>query len=65
MLSKNRVFENVFSKESNKNDYFVILNDINSILMNYPNLTNKQKLDYCNSQRYFMKLYLKEVLKCH
>ncbi len=62
MLSKSRVFEIVFSKENNKNEYLVILNDIHSILSNCSNLTNKQKLDYCNSQRYYMKLYLREVL---
>jgi hypothetical protein len=43
-------------------EYLSISTDIHSILSNYPNLPNDQKLDYCNSQRYFMKLYLKEVL---
>ncbi len=62
MLSKSKTFEIVFNKESNKNEYLIILNDIHSILSNCSNLTNNQKLDYCNSQRYYMKLYLKEVL---
>ncbi len=43
-------------------EYLSISVDIHSILSNYPDLTSDQKLDYCNSQRYFMKLYLKEVL---
>ncbi len=63
MLSENRVFENVFRKENTKNEYLVILNDINSILINCSNLTNNQKLEYCNNQRRYIKLYLKEVLK--
>ncbi|MFW9825871.1 MAG: hypothetical protein ACFFE4_23230 [Candidatus Thorarchaeota archaeon] len=43
-------------------EYLSISADIHSILSNYPDLTNNQKLEYCISQRYFMKLYLKEVL---
>jgi hypothetical protein len=43
-------------------EYLSISVDIHSILSNYPDLSSDQKLDYCNSQRYFMKLYLKEVI---
>ncbi|MHA2281778.1 MAG: hypothetical protein ACXAC5_13120 [Promethearchaeota archaeon] len=43
-------------------EYLSISTDIHSILLNYPDLTNDQKLDYCNNQRYFMKLYLREVI---
>lgn len=64
MITKSRVFEDVFRRENVKNEYLVILNNISSILINYTNLTNKQKLEHCNNQRYYMKLYLKEVLKC-
>ena len=39
----------------------VILEEIGEILKNCTILTEKQKLDYCESQRFFMKLYLKEV----
>ena len=46
-----------------KNDYLTILNDIDSILFNIDNLTNKRKLEYCRTQRYYIKLYLREVLK--
>ncbi|MFX1346840.1 MAG: hypothetical protein ACFFAI_17215 [Promethearchaeota archaeon] len=45
-----------------KTEYLSISNDIHSILSNCPDLTTNQKLDYCNSQRYFMKLYLKEMV---
>ncbi len=45
------------------NDTLIILNEIKIILQNCSNLTDKQKLEYCNSQRYFMKLYLKELNK--
>jgi len=54
---------NNISNEQNKNDYLVISNDIDLILSNVNNLTNKRKLDYCNNQRYYIKLYLKEILK--
>jgi len=45
------------------NDNLVLLNEIQAILKNCIFLTDKQKLDYCSSQRYFMKLYLKEINK--
>ncbi|MFX1502224.1 MAG: hypothetical protein ACFFDH_14775 [Promethearchaeota archaeon] len=43
-------------------DYLAISNDIHLILSNGSELTNAQKLDFCNNQRFFMKLYLKELL---
>jgi hypothetical protein len=43
-------------------EYLSISNDIHSILSNCPDLSSDQKLDYCNSQRYFMKMYLKEIV---
>lgn len=45
-----------------KNECLSISNDIHSILSNCHDLTNTQKLDFCNNQRYFMKLYLKEMV---
>ena len=45
-----------------KDEYLAISNDIHSILSNCSELTNTQKLDFCTNQRYFMKLYLKEVV---
>ena len=45
-----------------KNDYLTISNDIHSILLKCPDLSNNEKLEYCNSQRYFMKLFLRNLL---
>ena len=44
-----------------ENENLKILNDLQDILQNCTNLTQKEKLEYCKSQRFFMKLYLKEV----
>lgn len=49
------------SSENPMNDNLAILEEIGEILRNCTILSEKQKLDYCKSQRYFMKLYLKEV----
>ena len=49
--------------ENKVNDHFLILKEIESILHNCSNLTYKQKMDYCLSQRYFMKTYLREINK--
>lgn len=43
-------------------EFLAISNDIHLILTNNTDLTNAQKLDFCNNQRYFMKLYLKKML---
>lgn len=37
------------------------LNKIHAILMNCSNLSKKQKLEFCESERYFMKLFLKKL----
>ncbi len=42
-----------------KDDYLLMLNRVRSIFNNCPELTNKQKFDYCAIERYFMKSYLK------
>ena len=65
---KNEVSSNIydFSKQElgiNYNDNLKMLKEINLILQNCANLTVKQKLEYCDSQRYFMKLYLREFNK--
>ncbi|MFX1321869.1 MAG: hypothetical protein ACFFAQ_09505 [Promethearchaeota archaeon] len=44
-------------------DNFDIIKSLHLILLNCSTLTKKQKFDFCNSQRYFMKLYLKEILR--
>ncbi len=43
------------------NENLKILKDIQDILQNCTILTQKERLEYCKSQRFFMKLYLKEV----
>ena len=44
-------------------DNFKLLTDISSVLQNCTHLTDNDKLMYCQSQRYFMKLYLREINK--
>lgn len=49
--------------EKGKDDSFETLKFINDILRRGNNLTPQQRIDYCNSQRHFIKLYLKELLE--
>jgi hypothetical protein len=44
-------------------DNLLTLNKIHAILLNCSNLSKKQKLEFCESERYFMKLYLKKLKK--
>lgn len=37
------------------------LQKIHAILLNCSNLSKKQKLEFCESERYFMKLYLNKL----
>jgi len=37
--------------------------EIHNFLINNENLTNNQKLDYCQIGRHFMKIFLKEIVK--
>jgi len=46
-----------------KHDNFKLLTDIQNVLINCRHLTSKDKLLYCQSQRYFMKQYLREINK--
>ena len=39
----------------------ITLKKIHAILLNCLNLNEKEKLEFCISERYFMKLYLKKV----
>ncbi len=50
-------------QEKAKYDNFKLLMDIQSVLQNCRHLTDKDRLNYCNTQRYFMKLYLREFNK--
>jgi len=47
--------------ENSKSQNLEILIIIKEILETYPNLTDKQKIDYCKSQRALIKLYLKNL----
>jgi len=57
-------FKNILKRESENeiNEYFKILEKVPILITDCPELTNKQKLDYCNIERSFMKLYLKDLL---
>ncbi|MFX1426142.1 MAG: hypothetical protein ACFFBE_06785 [Promethearchaeota archaeon] len=46
-----------------KYDNFKLLTDIQNVLQSCRHLTAKDRLNYCITQRYFMKLYLREVNK--
>lgn len=50
-------------QEENKVDNFKLLGEIQTILQKCAYLNPKQRLMYCESQRYFMKTYLREVNK--
>jgi len=39
----------------------ITLKKIHAILLNCLNLNEKEKIEFCNSERYFMKLYLKKL----
>lgn len=47
--------ENIFDEN------LLTLNKIHAILLNCSNLSKKQKLEFCESERYFMKLFLKKL----
>ena len=47
--------------QKSKYDNFKLLTDISNVLQKCRHLTDKDKLLYCQSQRYFMKLYLREI----
>ncbi|NVM38472.1 MAG: hypothetical protein HWN81_22970 [Candidatus Lokiarchaeota archaeon] len=49
--------------QKTKYDNFKLLTDIQNVLQKCRHLTQKDKLLYCQSQRYFMKLYLREINK--
>ncbi len=46
--------------QENMDGDLLTLHKIHAILLNCINLSKKDKLEFCNSQRYFMKLYLKK-----
>ncbi|MFW9878313.1 MAG: hypothetical protein ACFFG0_34965 [Candidatus Thorarchaeota archaeon] len=54
---------NDFIIENLCDENLTTLQKIHAILLNCVNLSKQQKLEFCESERYFMKLYLKKVLK--
>lgn len=42
---------------------FSILQKIHSILINCSNMTQKQKREFCENERFFMKQFLKKLLE--
>jgi hypothetical protein len=57
---KNRMEE---LEDKSRKDNFRLLNEIQKVLQRCTHLTDKQRLMYCESQRYFMKNYLREMSK--
>ena len=57
-------FKNLLKREPEDkiNKYFKTLEKVPPLISDCPELTNKQKLDYCNCERAFMKLYLRDLL---
>ncbi len=49
------------SLEDILNNHFDMIQKIHVILKYSQDLTQKQKYDYCNIQRFFMKLYLRNI----
>lgn len=49
--------------DQSRRDNFKLLEEIQTVLQKCTHLTDKQRLMYCESQRYFMKQYLRESLK--
>ncbi len=60
-LDINSISDTYYDKKLTK-FYGKIIN-IHFFLSNNKELTNNQKLDYCTIERYFMKLYLREMMK--
>ncbi|MHA1193996.1 MAG: hypothetical protein ACTSP9_17190 [Promethearchaeota archaeon] len=50
-------------QRKNVADNLSLMNEIKAILQECSHLNPEQRLMYCQSQRYFMKLYLREVNK--
>jgi len=50
-------------QQKTRYDNFKLLTDIQSVLQKCTHLSDNDRLMYCQSQRYFMKLYLREINK--
>jgi len=49
-------------QEIEANEDLTTLQKLHAILLNCINLTKKQKLEFAESERFFMKLYLKKLI---
>ena len=47
--------------ENLRDENLMTLKKIHAILLNCVNLSKNQKIEFCESERYFMKLYLKKL----
>ncbi len=47
--------------ESICDDNLQTIKKVHAIILNCSNLSKKQKLEFCEGERYFMKLYLKKI----
>ena len=69
LFNEDKIFKEIIDKQVEqlpqkaKYDNFKLLTDIQNVLQKCKHLTDKDKLLYCQSQRYFMKLYLREINK--
>ncbi|MEJ2251688.1 MAG: hypothetical protein P8Y70_20335 [Candidatus Lokiarchaeota archaeon] len=48
--------------EFDKHDYLQMIKEIRQIIKECSFISDQEKVDYCKSERYFMKLYLKRIL---
>jgi len=64
-ITSSGILPNGFFKQhlgKGKNEYITLLEKIRNHLTNCPDLTTKQKIDYCSIERYLMKKYLKKII---
>ncbi|MFX1313326.1 MAG: hypothetical protein ACFFHD_12035 [Promethearchaeota archaeon] len=64
--TENKVTQNLESKENIRqicDENITTLYKIHAILLNCKNLSETQKSEFAESERYFMKLHLKKLLK--
>jgi hypothetical protein len=60
-IQNEQLLKSSFPLLEHKDENLSTLQKIHAILLNCVNLNEKQKLEFCTSQRYFMKLYLKKL----
>ncbi len=61
---KNEIIDKISQfPDKNKRANLKLLQEIQTVLHRCTHLTEKQRLMYCESQRYFMKQYLREMNK--